>query len=396
MIQLTAEQLLQIAFAVSAAATAVVAGVFLLVLHATRRRRGLGWFWGWAFLAATFALLAVAQEAPKIETWLALAATCSAIASGSAGVAGAFGFRNRRRISPWALAVMAVSAAAALYTQAHTDMLRDIAAVEIPLAASVLLQAIVVFPMARTARMSGLQTACAVEIVLALLLGRTLVAASVLALRGQELTELYWAMEVIGGVILCFVLAMGELIAMLDEVRVDLEGANGALNHALENLEVAAKLDPLTGLYNRYAFYTLVGEFTELGKMSGSIAIIDLNSLKRINDTFGHHAGDRALLNVAMRLQEIVRQSDYVFRWGGDEFVVLLFGMTDDAARERMAHMAPPAALEVPDGEPVPLTVSWGVAPLQPDVDAALRDADAHLYSQKRLLTSAAGKLQNS
>lgn len=394
MIQLGSGQLLQIALTVSCAAVAIVAGVFLLVLHATRRRRGLGWFWGWTFLSLTFGLLALAQQAPRFEVWLAFAATCTAIVCGSTAVGGAYSFRSER-IRPWALAVLAIAAAAALITQWRADLLDDMVAVAIPLATSVVLQAIVLFPMARSARMSGLQTACTVEIILGLMLARTLVASAILATRGQDLTPLYWTIDVIGGMILSFVLAMGELIAMLDEVRVELEGANEALNQALEGLEVAAKLDPLTGLYNRYAFYMLIGEFSERGKLGGSIAIIDLNGLKRINDTFGHHAGDRALLSTAMRLQEIVRQSDYVFRWGGDEFVLLLFGMSPDAARERMTHMAPPAALDLPDHDPVPLAVSWGIAPLEADVDAALRDADAQLYAQKRLFTHAAGRLPN-
>jgi diguanylate cyclase (GGDEF)-like protein len=267
---------------------------------------------------------------------------------------------------------------------------------EVAFAGSLAIQALVLLPMARTARMSGLQTACALQIILSILTARTLVFGGVLAVRGQELTEAYWTLEVTGGLILAFFLAMGELIAMLDEVRVELEDANSALNHALQGLEVAAKMDPLTGLYNRYAFYTLINEFTELGKMGGSIAIVDLNNLKRINDTCGHHAGDRALLNVAMRLQEVVRQSDYVFRWGGDEFVLLLFGMPPDAARERLTHMTPPAPLELPEHAPMQLTMSWGVAPLEPDVDAALRDADAQLYKQKRLFTRATGRLPAS
>lgn len=392
MVQLSSEQLLQIAFAVAAAAIAIIAAVFLLVLHATRRKRGRGWFLGWAFLAITFGLMALAQRLPALESAFALLATCSAIGSGTAGVIGAYNFRNRG-MAPWAITVMAAAAAGALFVQWRSDLLTDLVALEIPFAASVAVQAIVLFPIARSSRMSGLQTACGVEIVLAAVMGRTLIAAGVLSARGQELTEIYWTIELIGGVILSFVLAMGELIAMLDEVRAELEGANESLNQALEGLEVAAKLDPLTGLYNRYAFYTLINEFNERGKMGGSIAIIDLNGLKRINDTFGHHAGDRALLNVALRLQEVVRQSDYVFRWGGDEFVLLLFGMPPDAARDRLTHMEPPAPLDLPDHEVIQLSVSWGVAPLEPDVDASLRDADSQLYSQKRLFTRATGRL---
>lgn len=393
--QLGPEQLLHFSLAVSCGALAIVAGVFLLVLRGTRRRRGLGWFWGWSSFSLTMGLLAVAQTFPRLEAPFGLAATCAAIVCSFAGVAGAYSFRSER-MRPWALAVLTVAAGAALFADWRADLLRDLVAPEIALFATVVVQAVVLFPLARSARMSGLQTACAAQIILALMMGRTLLAAAILSTRGQELTALYWAIEVTGGIVLSFVLSMGELIALLDEVRVELEQANEALNQALEGLEVAAKLDPLTGLYNRYAFYTLVGEFNELGKLGGSIAIVDLNGLKRINDTFGHHAGDRALLNTAMRLQEIVRQTDYVFRWGGDEFVLLLFGMPADAARERMTHMEPPAPLEIPDHTPVPLTVSWGVAPLDPDVDAALRDADAHLYAQKRLFTRAAGRLTNS
>lgn len=394
MIQLGAGQLLQISLILSCVAAAIVAGVLLLVLHATRRRRGVGWFWGWTFLSLTFALLALGQQFPRLEAWFMLGATCMAIGCGWAGVAGAYSFRNES-MRPWMVAALVLATAGALFVQWRADLLSDLVAPEIPFVVSLVLQAIALFPMARSARMAGLQTVCTLEIILALMLGRTLLSAGVLAARGQELSELYWVIEIIGGMILTFVLGMGELIAILDEVRVELEGANEALNQALQGLEVAAKLDPLTGLYNRYAFYTLIGEFNELGKLGGSIAIIDLNGLKRINDTFGHHAGDRALLNTAMRLQEVVRQSDYVFRWGGDEFVLLLFGMPAEAARERMNHMAPPAALDLPDHEPVPLTVSWGVATLERDVDESLRDADAQLYAQKRLFTRAAGRLTN-
>lgn len=352
----------------------------------------MGWFWGWTSLSATLALLALARAEPRFESLLSTLATCTAIASCAAGVAGGFFFRDRARMPRRVLAIVAVAGIAALVLQLRVNALADMLPVEIPLAASALLQAVVMFPMARGRRMAGLQTVCAMEIVLTLMMGRTVLSGTLLLLQGKELTELYWSFEVLGGIILCFVLAMGELIALLDEIRVELQTANASLSEALEGVEAAAKLDPLTGLYNRYAFYTLMNDRAQKDK-TGSIAIIDLNDLKRINDTYGHHAGDRALLNVALRLQEVVRQSDYVFRWGGDEFVVLLFGMPPEAARERIAHFPPPAPLEVPRTQPVPLTVSWGVARLQPDVDAALREADAQLYTQKRLLSSAAGRI---
>lgn len=395
-IELGAEQMLQLTFAVDAAAIAAVAGVFLLVLHATRRKRGVGWFWGWTFLAVTFAALSAALQSARLEPWFSFFATCSAIACAWTSIAGAYSFRNEPRIRLWAIVLLVLSSICALLVQAGGDVTRDIVACEIPLAVSVLVQATVLFPMARASGMSGLQTACTVEIVLTAMLGRTLLSAAILSTRAQQLTAAYWMMEIIGGSILCFILAMGELIAILDEVRIELEHANEALNRALAGLEVAAKLDSLTGLYNRYAFYALTQELLEQRKLIGSIAIVDLNGLKRINDTFGHQAGDHALLNTAVRLQQVVRQSDYVFRWGGDEFVLLLFGMAPDAARERLTHMEPPAPLELPQHEPVPLAVSWGVASLGSDLDAALHDADAHLYAQKRLFSRVAPRMSTS
>ena len=384
--------MLQTAFATSASAVAIIAGVFLLVLRATRRSRGIGWFWGWAFLAAALAFLAAATGDSRHEPWFGFAASCMAIVSGSAGVFGAFGFRAER-VPRWALLTLAAAAAGAMVCQWRADLLDDAVAVEIPLAASLVVQSAVLFPAARNARTPGLQTACAVQIVLALMMCRTLLSAAVLAAHGKQLTEIYWTIEMIGGLILTFVMAIGELVALLEEVRIELERANAALNQALDGLEVAAKLDPLTGLYNRYAFYTLMNELEEKQLLGGSIAIIDLNGLKCINDTYGHHAGDLALLSVATCLQEVVRLPDYVFRWGGDEFVVLLPGVTPESARERIAHFPPPAPIQLPEHEPIALAVSWGIAPLEPDVDAALRAADAQLYTRKRLFARAAGEV---
>jgi hypothetical protein len=93
-----------------------------------------GWFWGWTFLSATLALLAGAEAAPRLESWLSALATCTAIASCAAGVAGAFLFRDRARMPRRVLALVALAGLTALLLQWRVDALDDILPVEIPLA----------------------------------------------------------------------------------------------------------------------------------------------------------------------------------------------------------------------------------------------------------------------
>ena len=241
--------------------------------------------------------------------------------------------------------------------------------------------------------MSGVQTACVASALVTLLMARTIISGAILQSRGEDLNALYWVMEAIGGGILAFVLAMGEIVALLEEIRSELEDSNGALSGALKGLEAAATIDALTGLHNRYAFHTVIADLRRHRTLDGAVVVLDLNGLKRINDTFGHYAGDRALQNVARRLQEMVRASDYVFRWGGDEFVLLLFDVDTDVARDRLARMPAPEPMLVNGDTLVELSVSWGVAPLAYDVEAALKQADSNLYDQRRIIRDAAAKL---
>ena len=106
--------------------------------------------------------------------------------------------------------------------------------------------------------------------------------------------------------------------------------------------------DPLTGCRNRRFFDEIIGRELQRHRRYGipmSLLFVDVDRFKAINDTLGHDAGDRVLREVAAFLLSNIREADYVFRWGGDEFLVLLSCEEDEArvARPRAADRTSPA-----------------------------------------------------
>jgi len=154
----------------------------------------------------------------------------------------------------------------------------------------------------------------------------------------------------------------------------------------LDRLRALTAIDPLTGLGDRRALDEML-EACEAGRRSQqreyAVLMIDLDHFKRINDAFGHLAGDAALRHAAETIQRSLRSTDGAFRFGGEEFVVLLpgTGTTDAnavAQRIRAAIEATPARYE---GRLIPMTASVGVVAGGAD---ALHAADSALYDAKR------------
>ncbi len=119
--------------------------------------------------------------------------------------------------------------------------------------------------------------------------------------------------------------------------------ANLVQNHRIVNelgaerqhLQKIALLDSLTELYNRNAFDELaVKELAqaERNRSHFSLAILDIDYFKRVNDEYGHETGDRVLAEIGMRLKNTLRKGDMIFRWGGEEFVILLFNCAPEQA----------------------------------------------------------------
>jgi len=157
-------------------------------------------------------------------------------------------------------------------------------------------------------------------------------------------------------------------------------------------LSRAATTDPLTASLNRRSFCAAVE--AEQARMPAPhtlsfLILFDLDHFKTVNDTYGHDVGDRVLKAVAETARAHIRSgSDYMARWGGEEFAIFLRGADAQAAMafaERLRQAF--ETLELPDcPEAVRVTASFGLSPVTTDrdLDDAFREADRALYSAKR------------
>jgi diguanylate cyclase (GGDEF)-like protein len=160
-----------------------------------------------------------------------------------------------------------------------------------------------------------------------------------------------------------------------------------------ESLRNMAIRDGLTGIFNRrYLLDTLQREVAYALRLRHALSAVmfDIDHFKRINDNFGHAAGDAVLKTLAKSLSEGLRAYDIFARYGGEEFVILLRGTAVDNAlifAERIRKRTEELTI-VHDGKPIPVTISIGVAALDPDQaqhpDSLIKEADRYLYEAKR------------
>jgi diguanylate cyclase (GGDEF)-like protein len=161
------------------------------------------------------------------------------------------------------------------------------------------------------------------------------------------------------------------------------------LRRALVYQRELASTDPLTGIANRRWFYRVAEVELERARRYGrplTLAYIDLDNFKQLNDQLGHHAGDEALRAVANILRSNVRRTDLVSRFGGDEFTVLLPETDQPQARMVFEKLRPLLVAEVHQ-RGWGITCSIGVVtavPPPPEVDILIRSADQLMYRAKR------------
>ena len=183
--------------------------------------------------------------------------------------------------------------------------------------------------------------------------------------------------------------ALGIHQLVFEDMTYELQVTNRRLEAAREELLQAAITDPLTGCHNRRFLEQVMDRELQRHarfQLPLSMLFIDINRFKQINDTLGHEAGDRVLQYVARFLKRYIREADYIFRWGGDEFLVLITCGADEASRKaavlKASFDAAPEAVELPPG--IGLSVGWAeVPPGTEDLLPLVKEADERMYIDK-------------
>lgn len=183
--------------------------------------------------------------------------------------------------------------------------------------------------------------------------------------------------------------AIMALMSEVDNMRKDLELAH----RKISELEKLADQDSLLSIANRRAFVremTRMISYSQRYGISSSLVYLDMNDLKKINDTLGHKAGDTALAHMANIIVKNLRDSDIIGRLGGDEFGIIL-----PKADEKSAHIKAKSLIkaiaETPmvwQGNNVTLKIAYGIHPLMghESADQALDKADQNMYAHKKEL----------
>lgn len=200
---------------------------------------------------------------------------------------------------------------------------------------------------------------------------------------GPELSEVFVLIALTMMTNIGSAIVVGGLLSKIQQEERELERAN----RRLTDLSIR---DPLTGLFNRRF---LVEELNRALSAEGikarpfALAMIDLDNFKHVNDGHGHLIGDRLLIEIAEGLAGSVRSDDIVCRFGGDEFLVVLFGVKDGLARERAEALAETVrTIGARFNEDVRVTASVGVTVAVPgeSVEDVIKRADDLAYLAKR------------
>ncbi|MDR0223421.1 MAG: diguanylate cyclase [Oscillospiraceae bacterium] len=179
------------------------------------------------------------------------------------------------------------------------------------------------------------------------------------------------------------------LFQLIDSLKENMEDVL-QLSGLTEKFENSANFDMLTGVFNRRRFYELVQQHAVIAARKNAptfVIMLDLDHFKRVNDTYGHAAGDEVLKTIAGRIKDTVRPSDLFGRYGGEEFIMFI-SVSDTsnantfAERIRLNIESAPVVFE---DISIPVTASMGLAQVAPDTDfdTAQKNADAALYKAK-------------
>lgn len=370
----------------AAALGAVVLCLLLIGLYVYRRRSYiLQWAVGWLLIAASLALMsrdwatiaggrAVIGLAQLLNLWAALIFVLSADS-----------IRQRPRFTPrdlWFVAPLVLWFGLA-------PIALGLTAVLVPgyflTAAMYLIAALAFALLFRTTQLVG----AAALTVAFLLLGAVhgwLMYAGVRDITAWNTSALS---ALIPAALIALIAGLGMHVLVFEDITWELRQTNHRLEAAQVELEQLVITDPLTGCHNRRFFHAVIGrELQRRWRYNTplSVLFVDVDQFKAVNDTLGHEIGDAVLQRVADFLRRNVREADYLFRWGGDEFLVLIACSGSEADRKASELQQAFAESMVDDRYPEGFGVSIGAAEIPADtrdVMTIIREADARMYRAK-------------
>jgi diguanylate cyclase (GGDEF)-like protein len=187
--------------------------------------------------------------------------------------------------------------------------------------------------------------------------------------------------------LLKMMVAVGIIILLFEVSQAQLATEMHRLAQSDQQLKEMGVRDPLTGLYNRHHFNDVIRrELANVRRYGISISVLlaDVDRFKEINDVKGHAAGDEVLKFVANYLTSCVRESDFVFRWGGDEFLILL-PRTDEGSAAQKAEELAQRMPRIPATEQLQptLSVGWATHRMDAEFPMTLAQADGRMYEMK-------------
>jgi diguanylate cyclase (GGDEF)-like protein len=363
--------------------TLVIATLLFLLYMYRRKPYIVWWIWGWCALSAGFFLAAQSWRNPKIAAMAFGVAQFLRVVAGLTFVIAADAYRRSPRLQ-----------------HGYTFVLLPVA-IWFGLAPAALGPGSVFAP--GYLLIGGAMTAAGIAHGLlarqARLLGSALVGVMLLLFAGLNV----WAATLPGvpeglaasgtliAMLVIFLLtALGMQLMTFEDMTYELRHTNSRLEAAQTELREAVITDSLTGMRNRRFFDEVIGRELQRHrryKTPLSIVFIDIDQFKAINDTLGHETGDRVLREVAAFLLRHIREADYVFRWGGDEFLVLISCVEREAIRRARELQDAFARSPQLDSLPRGVALSIGCVEVPPDVDDIMpyvQAADDRMYLDKK------------
>lgn len=368
---------------VAAAGAAIVAGLLFLLYLNRRRAYVLLWVAGWLLIAASMFILGdESRQDGNLARFVGMFQTVNvssalAFALSASALGGSLGWTLRHTLGALLLGV---------WLALGTPVFGVTAALVPGYLVSAFALAVAAFRYAGIARREQFTGAGLIAVGLGIVALSNVWMIRAVALVAPEIVLRLMALDFIAYAIV----TLGMHLLIFEDTTKELRLSNKRLEAAREELRGLALTDPLTGAYNRRFFDEIIGRELERhrrAEQSLSVVFMDVDRFKTVNDVHGHAVGDTLLRDVSEFFRRKLRETDYVFRWGGDEFLLLMSCPAHDALKRvttlKAEYEASPLVTSLGNG--VGLSIGCAeAAPGTKNIEPVIAAADEHMYLNKR------------